>query len=156
VLLATPGVDYLTSGSIYPFPFGSINVFGTTSIATTSSIYTAGVFFSSSTKAASQFPYASSTMLSVGTASTSNLFISSVPGVILKTDASGNVVPAIPGVDYSTGGTGTLTWEVQSGVLVPTTTIGIFVNASSTIGDGSAGGGLTVDGGFNANGNAFI
>lgn len=47
----------------FPWPFGFLNTFGTSTVSTTTSISTQGVFFSSSTKAASQFPYASSTAL---------------------------------------------------------------------------------------------
>jgi len=38
-------------------------------------------------------------------------------------------------------------WEIVSGYLAPTTTIGIMVNASSTIGDGTQAGGFTISGG---------
>ena len=48
-------------------PFSHSTNFATTTSATTTSIQTAGVFFASSTAAASQFPFASSTALSAGT-----------------------------------------------------------------------------------------
>lgn len=51
-------------GSSTDFTFGTSN-FSTTTAATTSSIWTKGVFFSTSTTQASQFPLASSTLFSV-------------------------------------------------------------------------------------------
>ena len=55
------------TGATFAFPFTTIDTFGTTSAATSSSIHTTGVFFASSTAAASVFPFASSTALSAGT-----------------------------------------------------------------------------------------
>ena len=55
------------TGALFAFPFTTSSTYGTTSAATSSSIQTAGVFFASSTAAASQFPFASSTALSAGT-----------------------------------------------------------------------------------------
>ena len=55
------------TGATFAFPFTTLATYGTTSAATSSSIQTAGVFFASSTAAASQFPFASSTALSAGT-----------------------------------------------------------------------------------------
>ena len=49
------------TGATFAFPFTTLATYGTTSAATSSSIQTAGVFFASSTAAASVFPYASST-----------------------------------------------------------------------------------------------
>lgn len=56
------------SGSA-PFTFGALT-FSTSTAATTTSIWSKGVFFASSTVAASQFPYASSTAISVISTST--------------------------------------------------------------------------------------
>ena len=55
------------TGATFAFPFTTNSTYGTTSAATSSSIQTAGVFFASSTAAASQFPFASTTALSAGT-----------------------------------------------------------------------------------------
>lgn len=65
------------TGAAYPFTSNSLNTFATNTISTTTSIWDIGVFFSSSTAASSQFPYASSTMHSMTTASTTNLIVSS-------------------------------------------------------------------------------
>lgn len=54
--------DSVGGGGSYPFT--PAITFSTTTSATTSSIWTKGVFFASSTVAASQFPYASTTALS--------------------------------------------------------------------------------------------
>lgn len=97
--------------------------------------------------------------LFVQTASTTNLTVSSL--------TSGNCVQA------STGGSLTTTllpcgsgsggnsfgqgWEINSNnALAPTTTIGIQVSASSTIGSGTQIGGLTISGGATTTGNAII
>lgn len=48
-------------------------------------------------------------------------------------------------------------WEINAfGALAPTTTIGIQVSASSTIGSGAAAGGLTISGGATTTGNHLI
>lgn len=48
-------------------------------------------------------------------------------------------------------------WSVQgNGYLAPTTTRGIIVNASSTIGNGTQAGGLTINGGATTTGNVLI
>jgi hypothetical protein len=59
------------------------------------------------------------------------LNLAGITSSILKTDGSNNVVAAINGVDYI--GTLFRNWTMSSGALTPTTTIGIIVNASSTI-----------------------
>lgn len=47
-------------------------------------------------------------------------------------------------------------WAIVNGALVPTTTLGIIVSASSTIGDGSQTGGLTISGGSTTTGRVYI
>lgn len=59
-----------------------LNSFSTTTLATTTSIWTKGIFIASSTAAASQFPYASTTMISAVTASTTNLYVSGAPNAL--------------------------------------------------------------------------
>src|SRR5439155_22090291 len=56
--------------------------------------------FTATSSVASQFPYASTTAITATTASTSALVISSAPGGLLKTSATGVVSTAIAGVDY--------------------------------------------------------
>lgn len=88
----------------------------------------------------------SSTSLSVTTIGTS--------GAATYTPSTG--VFNIP--QYSSGGsTFGKTWEINAfNALAPTTTIGIEVNASSTIGDGSATGGLIINGGATTTGNMLV
>lgn len=55
----------------------------------------------------------------------------------------------------ATGGAGASfgkTWELASGALTPTTTVGVIVSASSTVGDGTQQGGLTIAGGATTTG----
>lgn len=48
-------------------------------------------------------------------------------------------------------------WKVVNGAyLVPTTTLGVIVSASSTIGSGATAGGLTISGGATTTGNAYF
>jgi len=80
---------------VFAYLFGPVLDFSTSTAATSSSIYTAGVFFASSTAAASQLPFASSTAITVaGTASTTALVVSSLgisAGQCLTTNSSGSV-----------------------------------------------------------------
>src|SRR5262249_54218732 len=95
------------SGSSFAFPWTTgLSTFATTTASTTSSIWTQGVFFSSSTVAASQFPYASSTALSAS------------------------------GLSFFNGG--------------------FLATASSTIGGGTNGAGLTINGGATTTGLAYF
>ena len=59
------------------------------------------------------------------------LNLAGLTSTLLKTDSSNNVVSAINGVDYI--GTLFRDWNIVGGSLVPTSTIGITVQASSTI-----------------------
>ncbi len=143
VTAAVAGTDYVTGTQLSNAnPFTTVVHFGTTTSATTTSIRTAGVFFASSTVAASQFPYASSTAISVsGRASTTDLTISSVLSSLLKTDATGAVIAAVAGTDYVTGAglanTNPFTTVVHFGTTTSATTTsirtaGVFF-ASSTV-----------------------
>ncbi|MDB5238000.1 MAG: hypothetical protein JWM46_270, partial [Candidatus Kaiserbacteria bacterium] len=93
-----------------------------------------------------------------GTATSSDLAIINVPGTILKTNALGQVVPAIPGVDYATGAVSSSdqNWMMRYGALTPTTTLGVLVSASSTFGNGTQNGGLTIYGGATTTGSSYI
>lgn len=71
-----------TSAGASPFSWSS--TFGTTTISTSTSFWTQGVFFSSSTVAASQFPYASTTQLSA-----TNIDIENSSGGILTLGDNG-------------------------------------------------------------------
>ena len=85
-------------------------------------------FFTATTSTASIFPYASSTAISVsGTASTTNLTISSALNGLLKTDTSGLVSLATAGVDYETPATVAAAFP-----FTPTTNFGATANSTST------------------------
>ncbi len=58
------------------------------------------------------------------------------------------------GTDQTGGAGGSSNWLLTNGALTPSTTVGIRVNASSTIGDGTATGGLTILGNATTTGNA--
>ena len=81
------------------YPFTSGTTFGTTTSATTSSIHTAGVFFASSTAAASQFPYASTTALTTGTQ-----WFTSLANSGLGVDANGKIYAAATSTLANIGG----------------------------------------------------
>lgn len=76
------------------FTWNLLNTYSTSTAATTTSLWTQGVFFSSSTKAASQFPYATTTSITIQTlASTTGLIVSGPA----TTTFSGN------GIDLNSG-----------------------------------------------------
>jgi len=57
----------------------------------------------------------------------------------------------------ATGGAGgSSNWILLNGALAPSTTVGVRVSASSTIGDGTATGGLTISGGATTTGDAYF
>ncbi|MFA5810481.1 MAG: hypothetical protein WC935_09170, partial [Thermoleophilia bacterium] len=102
------------------------------------------------------------TATSTATSSLPNLLVSSFG---LSTAAAGCAQFGAGGFLTSTGvncgsGSGSSfgkSWEINAfGALAPTTTIGIMVNASSTIGDGTQAGGLTINGGATTTGNAYF
>lgn len=95
----------------------------------------------------------------LGFATTTNLAITGTPSVLLKTLSNGAVVAAVAGTDYVTPGALSINREwniIANSYLAPTTTLGIIVNASSTIGNGTQTGGLTVSGGATTTGNAYF
>lgn len=103
-----------TCGTSFAFPFtvNALNTFATTTLSTTTSIWTQGVFFASSTKAASQFPYASSTALTAGNLFATNislgiggLSVSSLVSCNGATQYCGGIAASTDGtVVQSTGG----------------------------------------------------
>ncbi|MBC7836432.1 hypothetical protein H7X87_01495, partial [Acetobacteraceae bacterium] len=118
----------------------------------------ANYYTATSTTIASTFPYASTTAISSTNASTTNQTISSVLSSLLKTNSTGGVIAAVAGTDYALPGeTAFKDWSIQgNGYLAPTTTRGIIVAASSTIGNGTQTGGLTINGGATTTGNQYI
>jgi hypothetical protein len=138
--------------------------------STLGNIARAGYFIATSTTA-STFPFASTTAISgtmsqFTTASSTNLYVSSVLSSLLKTDASGLVSAAVAGTDYATPSQITSAFP-----FTPTTafgsaanatstligfTNGIYSLASSTIGGGTQTSGLTINGGATTTGNAYF
>lgn len=92
-------------------------------------------------------------------ATSSAFAITTIPSAILKTTSSGSIISAIAGTDYVAPGDNTLKeWQIVSGTyLSPTSTIqSIGVFGSSTIGDGTGAGGLTVYGSGTTTGRAYF
>jgi hypothetical protein len=77
-----------TGGQAAPFKFNSLNTFSTTTFSTSTSFWTQGVFFSSSTVAASQFPYASTTALSSSNLVSGNCVQASTGGLLTTTGSA--------------------------------------------------------------------
>ena len=126
------------TGATFAFPFTTLDTFGTTSAATSSSIHTAGVFFASSTVAASQFPFASSTAITIsGTASTSFFFANG-----LTNCSSNNNLTWVNGTfgcepdDTATGEAPAFAWESNYAAVNAATSSVLWakfgINASST------------------------
>jgi hypothetical protein len=88
-------------------------------------------FTATSTTQASTFPYASTTAITATTASTTNLLVSSAGGT--AGCATFSVAGLISNTGSACGGNFGKTWELINGALSPTTTVGIIVNASSSI-----------------------
>ncbi len=112
-----------------------------------------GTYFSTIFAVASSSLAATTTVFSVDGlgATTTNFAISNVTSSLLKTTATGAVIPAVAGTDYATPGqasfpfTPAVAWNATSTLILFSQ--GIIANASSTIGDGTQAGGLTINGG---------
>jgi hypothetical protein len=107
---------------------------------------------------ASSLPFASTTMITATTASSTNLWISGVVNALLKTTSGGQVAAAVAGSDYVTGAGLTAAYPFPSNA---TTTIlkfssGLLSLASTTIGNGTQTGGLTIDGGATTTGGLLV
>ena len=165
------GQSSLTAGNlIYGAGSGALQNVATTSVTAGTALSftgTAGALvggtnltinFSAPASSALSIPFASSTAITATTlystlASTTNLNISGISSALLKT-VNGSVVAAVAGTDYLTNAF--KDWDVVNGYLTPTSTLGIIVNASSTIGSGTQTGGLTISGGATTTGNAYF
>ena len=124
--------------STYGYPFTAASTFATTTAATTTSIWTNGVFFASSTAAASVFPYASSTAFTVSgtgyfglgafTSSTGTTTIASGQGLtvggsqFVVQQGSGNVGIATANPNYKLDVNGSV--NVSSQLRIPATVVG--------------------------------
>ncbi len=62
------------------------------------------------------------------------------------TDITGTGLSVVNGVLTATGGSGSSNWLTLNGALTPSSSIGISIHASSTIGGGTGATGLTIDG----------
>ncbi len=80
-------------------------------------------------------------------ATSTNLALTNVLATILKTNASGSIVPAIAGTDYVSPSQ-IFAYPFANNA----TTTGLGIYASSTIGSGTPGGGLTISGGATTTG----
>src|SRR3989344_4649568 len=109
--------------AVYPVDTADVILVGTSATSTTgnilevngSSLFRNNVVayglltaprFTATSSVASVFPYASTTMVTATTASTTDLFISGVAGSLLKTSANGQVAAAVAGTDYISSVTG--------------------------------------------------
>ena len=135
---ATNQWNITNTGATFAFPFTTLDTFGTTSAATSSSIHTAGVFFASSTAASSVFPFASSTAITIsGTASTSFFFANG-----LTNCSSNNNLTWVNGTfgcepdDTATGEAPAFAWESNYAAVNAATSSVLWakfgMNASST------------------------
>lgn len=73
--------------------------------------------------------------------------------------ASGSQAGCLSSADWNTFNNKTAfgeTWKILNGALTPTTTLGIIVNASSTIGGGGLGTGLSIAGGATTTNNLLV
>ncbi|MBI5469691.1 hypothetical protein HY968_00005, partial [Candidatus Kaiserbacteria bacterium] len=107
---------------------------------------------------ASILPYASTTAITATTASSTNLVVSGAGGSAGCATFSATGILSNTGTACGSGSGSSFgkSWEVAFGALAPTTTLGILVSASSTIGNGTQAGGLTISGGATTTGNLFV
>ncbi len=112
--------------------------------------------------------YIGGNLVATGTASTTNLAITSITGSTqcLQVNSLGQVSGTGSACGSGSGSWATTSsdyyasqfrdWNVVSGTLRPTTTLGLIVSASSTIGSGVATGGLTINGTATTTGSAYF
>lgn len=77
-------------------------------------------------------------------------------GMVLQTTGSGTRWVATSTLGLTTPTDGMSNWLFNGSRLSPSTTVGIGIFASSTIGNGTATGGLTISGGATTTGNAYV
>lgn len=118
-----------TGGSTFAYLFNNGSNFGTTTAATSTSIETQGVFFASSTKAASQFPYASSTALTVG-----NLFDSGIANGNFLQGTTGGGIIGVASSTFFTGTVGQNAYFSGTGTLVGTSSLNVSLAGNYAIG----------------------
>jgi hypothetical protein len=132
---------------------------GTTTPATKLSVQGNGLFSGNLTVA---------NLFATGTATTTNLTITSITGSTqcLQVNSLGQVSGTGSACGAAAGSWATTSqdyyasqfrdWSIVAGSLRPTTTLGVLVSASSTIGNGTGQGGLTVSGNSTTTGNAYF
>jgi hypothetical protein len=149
--------DQTSTGGLNPFAWA--NNFNVIAAATTSPIWAQNGLFASST---SHFVNADFT-----NATTTNFGISSIAsGNLLKTTTAGSIIAAVSGTDYATPAQIAAAFPFTPSTFGTTAanststlikfTAGIASLASSTIGDGTQIGGLTISGGATTTGNAYF
>jgi hypothetical protein len=168
--------DQTATGQADPFIFA--NNYALITAATTSPIWAQNGLFASSTSHFANVDFINAT--------TSSLYIASLNGPLQANQGQvsatssigvlyggtgltiapsyGNLLVGNSSGGYTLSATSSLgliselqrDWKVDSGYLTPTTTIGILVTASSTIGNGTPTGGLTVSGGATTTGDLFV
>ncbi|NBV77728.1 hypothetical protein EBR66_06210, partial [bacterium] len=120
--------------------------------------YTANTFtglqtFQNSTTTLASFTYASSTNLLTAYATSTNLALPSLTSTLLKTNSQGQLVAAVAGTDYAN-----FSYLFPSAATSTTLTFssGLLSLASTTIGNGTATGGLTISGNSTTTGTAYF
>jgi hypothetical protein len=143
--LTVQGGDFWLGGSLTAT--GTLNITGVATLgyASTTGLTTTNLFSSNSS-----LGYASSTSLTVS----GNTYFGGLSDGCLST-VSGLVTSS--GVACGSG-SGTSDWELTAGgsAITPTSTVGIAVFASSTIGDGTGAGGLTINGNSTTTLNQYV
>jgi hypothetical protein len=136
---AIAGTDYLTSANLFAYPFPGDST-------STPLNFNGGFTASAST-------FTGNTALA--NATTTTFAISSLSNSLLKVNANGSVIPAIAGTDYLSSTFAYLFPNNSTSTLL-TFSSGFLGLGSSTIGNGSQTGGLTINGGATTTGNAYF
>jgi len=132
------------NGALYSFASSSITAASSTLLANSNTFSGNNSFTGNTT-----FTNATSTTFA----------ITGVTGSLLKTNATGGVVAAIPGTDYLTSANASPYPFFAAGNATSTLTQfngGLTAYASSTIGNGTQAGGLTISGGATTTGTAYF
>lgn len=99
---------------------------------------------------------ASAVSTTTGTGGQILAWLNGVPTFTATTTYNAPLTYSSGAVSCASCNTNGTNWKIINVALIPTTTLGIIVNASSTVGDGTQAGGLTISGGATTTGNAFF